>query len=65
MKYFENSSDNSSKILDVRTPEEFLSGHLEGSKNINFHDKDFFVWWTCFVVCFPFFLHYVVSYCEC
>lgn len=31
----------SSKILDVRTPEEFLSGNLEGSQNINFYDKDF------------------------
>ena len=33
--------NNSSKILDVRTPEEFLSGYLEGSENINFHDKNF------------------------
>lgn len=35
------SDTKSSKILDVRTPEEFLSGNLEGSQNINFYDEDF------------------------
>ena len=28
-------------ILDVRTPEEFSSGHIPGAVNINFYDKDF------------------------
>lgn len=29
------------QLIDVRTPDEFKSGHLEGAININFHDKDF------------------------
>ena len=33
-------SDNSI-ILDVRTPEEFAQGHLEGAVNINFFDENF------------------------
>ncbi len=28
-------------ILDVRTPEEFESGHIEGALNINYHSEDF------------------------
>ena len=28
-------------ILDVRTPEEFQQGHLEGAINIDFHAADF------------------------
>jgi phage shock protein E len=28
-------------ILDVRTPEEFASGHIEGALNINFNSGDF------------------------
>lgn len=28
-------------LLDVRTPEEFNSGHLKSALNINFYDKDF------------------------
>ena len=28
-------------ILDVRTPEEFESGHIEGAVNINYHSEDF------------------------
>jgi rhodanese-related sulfurtransferase len=28
-------------ILDVRTPDEFAEGHLEGAKNIDFNAKDF------------------------
>jgi len=29
------------QIIDVRTPEEFKSGHLHGALNINFYDEDF------------------------
>lgn len=29
------------KVLDVRTPEEFEKGHIEGAENINFYDADF------------------------
>lgn len=28
-------------LIDIRTPEEFLSGHIEGAVNINYHDNDF------------------------
>jgi len=28
-------------LIDVRTPEEFQEGHLEGAKLINFYDTDF------------------------
>lgn len=29
------------QVIDVRTPEEFKTGYIEGAKNINFYDKDF------------------------
>ena len=29
------------QLIDVRTPEEFAKGHLEGAKNINFNAADF------------------------
>ena len=28
-------------LIDVRTPEEYAEGHLEGAKNIDFHDPKF------------------------
>ncbi|MEM9988511.1 MAG: rhodanese-like domain-containing protein [Pseudomonadota bacterium] len=28
-------------VLDVRTPEEFAEGHIEGAVNINFHGEEF------------------------
>ncbi len=30
-----------SQIIDVRTPEEFAGGHLEGAQNINLQSSDF------------------------
>lgn len=32
---------NSYEIIDVRTPEEYKSGHVEGAKLINLFDHDF------------------------
>lgn len=29
------------QLVDVRTPEEFQKGHLDGAVNINFYDTDF------------------------
>ena len=29
------------QLVDVRTPEEFGEGHIEGATNINYHDADF------------------------
>ena len=29
------------QILDVRTPEEFAAGHIEGAENRNYYDDDF------------------------
>ena len=28
-------------LIDIRTPEEFMSGYIEGAVNINYHDNDF------------------------
>lgn len=28
-------------VIDVRTPEEFIQGHIQGAKNINFNDASF------------------------
>lgn len=33
--------ENSFVLLDVRTPEEFDSGHLKGATNINFYNETF------------------------
>jgi len=32
---------NKVQLVDVRTPEEFLTGHIENAKNINFNDSNF------------------------
>ena len=29
------------QLIDVRTPEEYNAGHIEGAVNINFYDEDF------------------------
>lgn len=34
-------SDPAIIVLDIRTPREFNSGHIEGALNINFFDRDF------------------------
>lgn len=42
-KTFAGSLDTSAEkqVIDVRTPEEFRSGHIIHAKNINIYDKDF------------------------
>ena len=35
------STEKNLKILDVRTPEEFVSGHLAGATNLDFHGEGF------------------------
>jgi phage shock protein E len=34
-------ADKKVVVLDVRTPAEFASGHIEGAKNIDIHGKTF------------------------
>ena len=36
-----NSAPDNSILVDVRTPEEYAEGHIEGAVNINFYDEDF------------------------
>ena len=33
--------DDAPRVIDVRTPEEFAAGHIEGATNINFLSDDF------------------------
>ncbi|MDN5202532.1 rhodanese-like domain-containing protein [Fulvivirgaceae bacterium BMA10] len=35
------NQDKNMVVLDVRTPEEFAAGHIEGAVNINIQDKNF------------------------
>jgi phage shock protein E len=35
------SAISSGVVVDVRTPEEFNNGHLQGASNINFYDANF------------------------
>lgn len=37
----ENRGNQDFVIVDVRTPEEFESGHIEGAVNINYHSDSF------------------------
>jgi len=46
-------------IIDVRTPEEYSSRHLEGAINVNFYDPDF----VSRISAFPLDQEYVV-YCN-
>ena len=34
-------SDSTVQVIDVRTPDEYASGHIQGAQSINFFDKDF------------------------
>ncbi|MFP9099779.1 rhodanese-like domain-containing protein [Flavobacterium sp. RHBU_24] len=33
--------DNPGQVIDVRTPKEFTSGHIESAKNLHIYDQDF------------------------
>jgi rhodanese-related sulfurtransferase len=35
------TSDESIKVIDVRTPQEFASGHIAGASNIDFENSNF------------------------
>lgn len=39
--FAELAADDGIVLLDIRTPEEFASGHIEGSVNIDFYEDDF------------------------
>ncbi len=40
--FFETASDRPDlQLIDIRTPEEYQSGHLENALNINWYDSDF------------------------
>lgn len=34
-------TDNPGQVIDVRTPKEFTSGHIESAKNLHIYDQDF------------------------
>jgi len=36
-----NKENPNFTLIDIRTPEEYLSGHIEGAVNINYHDEEF------------------------
>ena len=36
-----NKANPDFTLIDIRTPEEYLSGHIEGAVNINYHDEEF------------------------
>ncbi|MGB5693720.1 MAG: rhodanese-like domain-containing protein [Flavobacteriaceae bacterium] len=38
---FSNENLNKEVLIDVRTPEEYQEGHLDGAININWFDPDF------------------------
>jgi len=40
-QFFKKINKKNGIIIDVRTPEEFHSGHIKEATNINFYDKDF------------------------
>ena len=34
-------ADNPGQVVDVRTPKEFTSGHIDGAANLHIYDQDF------------------------
>lgn len=40
-EFAQQMSENKGQIIDVRTPKEFASGHIEGAVNLHVYDKDF------------------------
>jgi len=40
-EFFNLSEDTNNKLLDIRTPEEFMAGHLKNAVNIDYYASDF------------------------
>jgi len=40
-EFLQRMKDHPGKLIDVRKPAEFASGHLKGAENINYYDADF------------------------
>ena len=40
-EYQQTLKEKKGKIVDVRTPQEFASGHIKGAKNIDHYSNDF------------------------
>lgn len=40
-KFSQEINKRDALLIDVRTPEEFNAGHIEGAQNINLHDESF------------------------
>lgn len=41
VRHFLMASDKPVVVLDVRTPEEFATGHIQGARLYNYHDEGF------------------------
>ena len=40
-KFEQQMVEEKGQVIDVRTPKEFASGHIEGAQNLHVYDKDF------------------------
>jgi phage shock protein E len=40
-EFLQEMNDSNGQVIDVRTPKEYQSGHIENAVNIHLYDKDF------------------------